>query len=281
MLPNVPFNLETLSIIFPYALSLSIVGIVESLLTAQLIDEMTETSSNKNRETMAQGLANVISGFFGGIAGCGMIGQSMVNLNYGGRGRLSSVVAGILMLSSMILFSDFVTKVPVVSLATVMVVVSLTTINWQSLKRFTQVPITDNLVMLTTVVIVVITHNLAYGVIAGTLLSAVFLGIKSSKISIHKQGTTYRVSGQLSFASATDFIESFNYYEAVDQITIDLTHARLWDESAVDAIDKVILRLHKNGVQATLVGLSPSCEILVEKCSIHNKAGSLNPKIGH
>lgn len=279
--PNVPFNFETLSIIFPYAISLSIVGIVESLLTAQLIDEITETPSQKNRETIAQGMANIVSGFFGGIAGCGMIGQSMVNLNYGGRGRLASAVAGTLMLGSMILFSDFVIKVPVVSLAAVMVVVSLTTINWQSLKRIPKVPLSDNLVMMTTVIIVVMTHNLAYGVVAGTLLSAIFQGIRSSKVYVSKQGSTYVVNGQLSFASATDFIQAFDYEDKAEAITIDLTHARLWDESAVDAIDKVIIRLHKNGIQTILIGMSPSCEMLIDKCAIHNKPGGLETVAGH
>lgn len=282
--PNVPLNLETLSIIFPYAISLSIVGIVESLLTAQLIDEMTETSSNKNRETVAQGLANIVSGFFGGIAGCGMIGQSMVNLNYGGRGRLASAVAGTLMLSSMILFSDFITKVPVVSLSAVMVVVSLTTINWQSLKRIKRVPLTDNIVMLTTVVIVVYTHNLAYGVVTGTLLSAIFLGIKSSKVQVNKidrNGIVYIVSGQLSFASCSDFIQAFDYQEKMKEVTIDFTNVRLWDESAVDAIDKVVIRLHKGGTKTHLIGLSPSCEALIEQCAIHNKPGSLEVVAGH
>ena len=281
MIPNVPFNLETLSIIFPYAISLSIVGIVESLLTAQLIDEITETSSHKNKETVAQGLANVVSGFFGGIAGCGMIGQSMVNLNYGGRGRLASAIAGSLMLGSMILFSRFVIKVPVVSLAAVMVVVSLTTINWQSFKRMHKVPLTDNVVMLTTVGIVVITHNLAYGVVAGTLLSAIFLGIKSSKVQVIKVDHTYMVSGQLSFASASDFIAAFDYQDEDKTITIDFTNARLWDESAVDAIDKVMLRLDKNGIEATLSGLSPSCKTLVDKCALHNKTDELKTVSGH
>lgn len=281
MIPNVPFNLETLSIIFPYAISLSIVGIVESLLTAQLIDEITETSSHKNKETVAQGLANVVSGFFGGIAGCGMIGQSMVNLNYGGRGRLASAVAGSLMLGSMILFSRFVIKVPVVSLAAVMVVVSLTTINWQSFKRMHKVPLTDNVVMLTTVGIVVMTHNLAYGVVAGTLLSAIFLGIKSSKVQVIKVDHTYMVSGQLSFASASDFIAAFDYQDEDKTITIDFTNARLWDESAVDAIDKVMLRLDKNGIEATLSGLSPRCKALVDKCALHNKTDELKTVSGH
>lgn len=284
IIPSVPFNLETLSIIFPYAVSLSIVGIVESLLTAQLIDEMTNTPSDKNRETIAQGLANIVSGFFGGIAGCGMIGQSMLNLSYGGRGRLASAVAGTLMLSSMILFSDFMVKVPVVSLAAVMVVVSLTTINWQSFKRMKCVPLSDNLVMITTVIIVVSTHNLAYGVVAGTLLSAIFFGIKSSKVYVDKidhNGIVYMITGQLSFASSSDFIQSFDYQEKVEEVTIDFTHVRLWDESAVDAVDKVVIRLHKNGIKTHLIGLSPACEALLEKCAIHNKPGGLEVISGH
>lgn len=281
ILPNVPFNLETLAIIFPYAISLSIVGIVESLLTAQLIDDLTETNSDKNRETVGQGLANIVSGFFGGIAGCGMIGQAMVNYNYGGRGRLSSVVAGTVLLVSMISFSSFVSQVPVIALAAVMVVVSISTVNWQALKRIHKVPLTDTLVMLVTVVIVVMTHNLAYGVVAGTLLSLLFLGLKSSSLDVTKEDGDYMVKGQLSFTTTSMFINSFDYQTNLNKVRIDFTNALIMDESAVDAIDKVVIKLHKLGVEAELVGLSPDCERLVEKLALHNKPGGLDMTPSH
>lgn len=281
ILPNVPFNLETLAIIFPYAISLSIVGIVESLLTAQLIDDLTETNSDKNRETVGQGLANIVSGFFGGIAGCGMIGQAMVNYNYGGRGRLSSVVAGTVLLVSMISFSSFVSQVPVIALAAVMVVVSISTVNWQAIKRIHKVPLTDTLVMLVTVVIVVMTHNLAYGVVAGTLLSLLFLGLKSSSLDVTKEDGDYMVKGQLSFTTTSMFINSFDYQTNLNKVRIDFTNALIMDESAVDAIDKVVIKLHKLGVEAELVGLSPDCERLVEKLALHNKPGGLDMTPSH
>lgn len=281
ILPNVPFNLETLAIIFPYAISLSIVGIVESLLTAQLIDDLTETNSDKNRETVGQGLANIVSGFFGGIAGCGMIGQAMVNYNYGGRGRLSSVVAGTVLLVSMISFSSFVSQVPVIALAAVMVVVSISTVNWQAIKRIHKVPLTDTLVMLVTVVIVVMTHNLAYGVVAGTLLSLLFLGLKSSSLDVTKEDGDYIVKGQLSFTTTSMFINSFDYQTNLNKVRIDFTNALIMDESAVDAIDKVVIKLHKLGVEAELVGLSPDCERLVEKLALHNKPGGLDMTPSH
>lgn len=281
ILPNVPFNLETLAIILPYAISLSIVGIVESLLTAQLIDDLTETNSDKNRETVGQGLANIVSGFFGGIAGCGMIGQAMVNYNYGGRGRLSSVVAGTVLLVSMISFSSFVSQVPVIALAAVMVVVSISTVNWQAIKRIHKVPLTDTLVMLVTVVIVVMTHNLAYGVVAGTLLSLLFLGLKSSSLDVTKEDGDYIVKGQLSFTTTSMFINSFDYQTNLNKVRIDFTNALIMDESAVDAIDKVVIKLHKLGVEAELVGLSPDCERLVEKLALHNKPGGLDMTPSH
>lgn len=279
-LPNLSLTLETLSIILPYAVSLSIVGIVESLLTAQLIDEMTDTSSNKNRETMAQGLANLVSGFFGGIAGCGMIGQSMVNLNYGGRGRFSSLVAGSFMLISMLLFSDFMAQIPVVALASVMLIVSITTINWQSLKRIRIVPFKDTCVMIVTVIIVVLTHNLAYGVVTGTILSLLLAGLNKSSLSIEKvmtDCTTYVVRGRLYFVTASDFMQLFDYQENTNVVFIDFTHVRVTDETAVDAIDKVISKYDKQGIKVELVGLSSSCELLVKKLSISPQ----NQMLGH
>ena len=284
LIPNIPFNLETLAIIFPYALSVSIVGIVESLLTAQLVDEMTQTDSDKNQECVGQGLANIVSGFFGGIAGCGMIGQTMVNMNYGGRGRLSSVVAGSLMLGSALLFSDFLVQIPIVALAAVMVVVSITTFNWESLRRLKHVPVSDTMTMLVTVIVVLGTHNLAYGVVAGCILSALFFVSKLSKINVtftDGEMPTFVVSGQLFFASTTTFMQALNQDIQTKEVCIDFSNVRIIDDSAVDAIDKVVIRYHQKGIKTTLVGLSDECQQLLDKLAVHNKPGGLTKTLSH
>ncbi len=273
--PQVPFNSETLSIIFPYALSVALVGIVESLLTAQLVDEMTDTPSNKNRECIGQGLANIGAGVFGGIAGCGMIGQTITNQTYGGRGRLSTFLAGVFMLGSIILLNRFVVQIPVIALASVMVVISFSTFNWKSLKRIKTVPITDTLVMLCTVAVVLFTHNLAFGVVAGTILSSLFFAGKMASVHVHKcdesEHATYKISGQLFFASTTSFIESFDYNIDSKRVDLHFHKAKIWDESAVDAIDKVISKYRKNEIKANIIGLSNTCAELVDKISTHKE----------
>ncbi len=273
-LPQVPFNSETLRIIFPYAVSVALVGIVESLLTAQLVDEMTDTPSNKNRECLGQGLANIGAGFFGGIAGCGMIGQTITNQTYGGRGRLSTLLAGVFMLGSIILLNQFVVQIPVVALASVMVVISFSTFNWKSLRRIKTVPVTDTIVMVCTVAVVLFTHNLAFGVVAGTVLSALIFAGKMSSIHVHKcqesKNATYKITGQLFFASTTSFIEAFDYNIDSDSVDLHFHKAKIWDESAVDAIDKVVLKYRKNKIKANIIGLSNTCVELVDKISTHN-----------
>ncbi len=280
LIPNVPFNMETLSIIFPYSISVALVGIVESLLTSQLVDDLTDTPSDKNRECVGQGLGNIVTGFFGGIAGCGMIGQTIINHNYGGRGRLSTLTAGTAMLFSIIILNRFVTQIPVVSLAAVMVVVAISTFNWGSIKRIAKVPKSDTLVMLSTVAVVLATHNLAYGVIVGIIISALAFASKVSEIDVKKNNANgyikYHVKGELFFASTTKFINSFDYNEKVNTIDIDFTNAKVWDESAVDAIDKVVTKYHKNNITTNLIGLSSSSLELVDNMTIHNKPGGLN-----
>lgn len=272
LIPNVPFNIETLQIILPYSISVALVGIVESLLTSQLIDELTDTPSNKNQECIGQGLANIGVGFFGGIAGCGMIGQTIINHNYGGRGRLSTLTAGTAMLFSVILLNKVVVKIPLVALASVMVVVAITTFNWGSIKRMKTIPKSDTLIMLSTVSVVLFTHNLAYGVIVGIIISALVFASKISEIDISKITTddslTYKIAGPLFFVSTSKFIESFDYKLKVPSINIDFTQGKICDESAVAAIDKVILKYHKIGVVVNLVGLSDSCLTLVNKVAI-------------
>lgn len=284
LIPNVPFNMQTLSIILPYSISVALVGIVESLLTAQLVDDLTDTPSDKNKECVGQGLGNLTAGFFGGIAGCGMIGQTMINNNYGGRGRLSTLAAGTSMLFSIIILNSFVVKIPVVSLAAVMVVVSFTTFNWNSLKRIKKVPLSDTLVMISTVVVVLATHNLAYGVVIGIIISAVLFASKISEIDVKKhevhEYVKYEVTGQLFFASTTKFISSFDYNEKIDTIDIDFSNVKVWDESAVDAIDKVVIKYAKNNIKTNLVGLSDSCLELINNMAIHDKLDNLEV-VGH
>ena len=274
-IPKIPFNLETISIIFPYSISVALVGIVESLLTAQLVDELTDTPSNKNRECVGQGLGNVVTGFFGGIAGCGMIGQTIINNTYGGRGRLSTLTAGTAMLFSIIILNRFVTKIPVVALASVMVVVAISTFNWGSIKRIKKVPKSDTLVMISTVVVVLLTNNLAYGVVVGIIISSIAFVSKISDINIEKKEVKgyvkYIVKGQLFFVSTTKFIDSFEYNEKTDTVDIDFTNARVWDESAVDAIDKVVIKYNKNNINVNLTGLNEKSLDLIDKIGTYNK----------
>ena len=280
LIPSVPFNISTLSIIFPYAISVALVGIVESLLTSQLVDELTDTPSNKNSECIGQGLGNLTCGFFGGIAGCGMIGQTIINNTYGGRGRLSTLLAGTFMLFSVIILNKFVTQIPVVALASVMVVVAISTFNWSSIKRISKVPKSDTLVMISTVIVVLLTQNLAYGVVVGIMISAIAFVSKISHINIKKYeengNITYKVNGQLFFVSTTKFIDSFNYNDKANVINIDFASCKVWDESAVDAIDKVIIKYNKNNIKINLIGLSKESLKLIDNMSTYNKLDNLD-----
>ncbi|MDM8128850.1 SulP family inorganic anion transporter [Paraclostridium benzoelyticum] len=284
LIPNVPVSLETLKIILPYSISLSIVGLVESLLTAQLLDDLTHTKSNKNRECMGQGVANVVSGLFGGMAGCAMIGQSIINFKSGGRGRLSTFVAGLFLMILIILLNKFVVIIPIAALISVMIVVSISTFDWESLKRLKIVPKTDSIVMISTVVVVLFTHNLAFGVIVGVILSALFFASKISEVHVEKfeksDVVEYKVSGQLFFSSTTSFINHFSFEEKSKTINIDLSNVRIWDESAVDCIDKLVFRFRKNDNNVNLVGMSTKCKEIIEQIGKHDKIECLD-SIGH
>ncbi len=282
LIPNVPFNLETLNIILPYALSVALVGIVESLLTAQLVDDLTDTDSNKNRECVGQGLANITAGFFGGIAGCGMIGQTIINNSYGGRGRLSTLVAGAAMLFSVIILNKFVVDIPVVALGAVMVVVAIKTFNFESIKRIKKVPLSDTIVMISTVAVVLFTHNLAYGVIVGIIISALAFASKISEVNVEKTSkdvVRYEVKGQLFFASTTKFIDSFDYTNDTNYVEIDFTNVKVWDESAVDAIDKVVMKYNKNNIKVELLGFSDSCIDMINSMTINYEIEKSNMAI--
>ncbi|WP_216828187.1 SulP family inorganic anion transporter [Alkalihalobacterium elongatum] len=269
LIPQIPLTLETLAIIFPYALALAIVGLLESLLTAQIVDDMTDTESDKNKESRGQGIANVITGFFGGMAGCAMIGQSVINVKSGGRGRLSALVAGVFLMILIVALGNLVVQIPMAALVGVMIMVSISTFDWNSVRTLHKVPRTDAAVMVVTVATVVITHNLAIGVFAGVILSAIFFAGKISKVNVSaeviNQKKTYYVQGQIFFASVTDFVAAFDYKENVIEVVIDLSQSHLWDDSAVGAIDKIKYKFEQNNIDVKIIGLNRDSTNLMNK----------------
>ncbi|MDB5560355.1 MAG: putative sulfate transporter YbaR [Enterovirga sp.] len=278
-LPDVPYTLETLRIILPYSLTLAAVGLLESLLTAQIVDDMTDTPSNKNRECMGQGVANMASAAFGGMGGCAMIGQSVINVSSGARGRLSTLVAGAFLLLLLVSLQDLLAVVPVAALTAVMIMVSLNTFSWRSLRQLRANPLSSSVVMLATVAVVVVTRDLAIGVLVGVLLSGVFFAGKvsrlsrvASELSADGRTRTYRITGQVFFASAGTFADSIDVIEPVERIVIDLHAAQFWDISAVAALDRIVLKARRNGRAVEVVGLNEASATLVERFGQHDKA---------
>lgn len=264
LFPDIPLNLETLRIIFPYSLALSIVGLLESLLTSQVLDDMTDTTSNKNREARGQGIANFITGFFGGMAGCALIGQSMINIKSGGRQRLSTFTAGVFLMFLIIVLGDVVVDIPMPVLVGVMIMVSMTTFNWSSFKFLKQAPKSEAFVMIITVAIILYTSNLAIGVVIGVILSALFFVAKISRVTVTRDMNVYKVEGPLFFASTTKFMRVFDNVEE-NVITIDFENSHLWDESAVGAILKVKHKLEQKGIKVNIQGLNSSSEQLYQQ----------------
>jgi sulfate permease, SulP family len=263
-LPDIPLNLETLKIILPYALALSVVGLLESLLTSQVLDDMTDTPSNKNTEARGQGIANFVNGFFGGMAGCALIGQSVINVKSGGRGRLSTLTSGVFLMFLIIVLGDIVAGIPMPVLVGVMIMVSATTFNWGSFKFLKQAPKSESIVMLLTVAIILYTHNLAIGVVVGVILSALFFVAKVSRVNVTYDKEEYKVKGPLFFASTTRFIQSFDNVSE-SEIIIDFENSQLWDESAVAAIIKVKQKLEQKDVTVHIRGLNSSSEQLYKQ----------------
>lgn len=277
--PDVPLTFETLQIIFPYSMALAVVGLLESMMTATIVDEMTDTASDKNRECRGQGIANIGSGLLGGMAGCAMIGQSMINVKSGGRTRLSTLLAGVFLLVMVVFMSDLIGTIPMAALVAVMIMVSISTFNWDSVFKIRDYPRSSNIVMIATVVVVVATHNLAYGVLTGVLLSALFFAHKighllyiDSRFDEATQTRTYQVTGQLFFASAEQFVNAFDFTASATQVVIDLQHAHLWDVTAVASLDKVVLKLRRNGMLVEVLGLNQASTTLVDQYGIHHKA---------
>lgn len=277
-IPDVPLNVETLRIIFPYSLALAIVGLLESLLTASIVDDMTDTESDKNRETRGQGVANIVAGLFGGMAGCAMIGQSVINVKSGGRGRLSTLVAGIFLMFLILVLGNIVVQIPMAALVGVMIMVSIGTFNWASIKGLAKTPVTDSIVMITTTVTTVFTHDLSKGVFAGIILSAIFFVAKISKVHVTSQiegdKKIYAVTGQVFFASVEELVKAIDFNGEVKKVEIDFTHAHIWDDSGVAAIDKIVLKLRNYGVTVQLSGLNKSSSNLIDRLAVHPKAGA-------
>lgn len=281
LFPQIPWTWETLMILLPYAIPLTIVGLLESLMTASIVDELTDTDSNKNQECVGQGVANLVAGSFGGMAGCAMIGQTVINVKSGGRGRLSTFAAGVLLLLMIVVLGEWVQQIPMAALVAVMIMVSIGTFNWGSLKEMRTHPKTSSLVMVTTVIAVVLTHNLAIGVGIGVLMSTVFFARRAALLvrigtSLDATGEhrTYHVQGNLFFVSAGTFLRAFNFREVLSKVTIDLTQAHFWDISSVGALDKVVLKFRRDGTEVELVGLNEASATLIAQVAIHDKAGA-------
>ncbi|MFT6590617.1 MAG: SulP family sulfate permease [Rhodoferax sp.] len=282
LLPEVPLNLETLQIIFPYATTLAVVGLLESMMTASIVDELTDTPSNKNRECMGQGLANITSGFIGGMAGCAMIGQSVINIKSGGRTRLSSLVAGVFLLLMVVFLGPWVKQIPMAALVAVMIMVSIGTFNWDSIRKLREHPSSSSFVMLTTVVVTVSTHDLAKGVFAGVLLSSIFFASKVGRMlrienasSVEGNVRTYNIVGQVFFASSETFLAAFDFKEAIAKVRIDVSRAQFWDITAVAALDKAVLKFRREGTEVEVIGLDQASATLMDKFAIHDKPGAV------
>lgn len=278
-LPQVPFNLETLRIILPYSLTLAIVGLLASFLTAALVDDLTDTPSDKNQEAKGQGIANIVTAFFGGMAGCGMIGQSVINVQSGGRGRLSTLSSGVFLLFAILVLKDWVKQMPMAALVAVMIMVSIGTFRWSSFKNMPRIPPTETIVMLTTMFVTIFTRNFALGVATGIVMSTVFFSRKIALLVfvdkvLSDDGThrIYKVAGQIFFLSKEEFLQSFDFRELVERVTIDLTQAHLWDQGAVEVVDKVVSKFRRNGTEVEVVGLNQASATLFDRLAINKES---------
>ncbi|KAF3981281.1 MAG: SulP family inorganic anion transporter [Methylococcales symbiont of Hymedesmia sp. n. MRB-2018] len=285
--PEVPLTLETLLIILPYSVPLAVVGLLESLMTATIVDDLTDTSSDKNRECKGQGIANIGAGLLGGMAGCAMIGQSIINVKSGGRGRLSTMVAGCFLLLMVVFLDEWIKQIPMAALVAVMIMVSIGTFSWESIINLKQHPLSANIIMAVTVVVVVWTHNLALGVFVGVLLASLFFANKishfmyvSSALNNATETRIYNVHGQVFFNSADRFVAEFDFKEVIDNIIIDLTHAHFWDISAVSALDKVVIKFRREGAEVRLIGLNQASSTIIDRFGIHDDPEEIEKVMG-
>ncbi|TMV89719.1 SulP family inorganic anion transporter [Thioclava sp. BHET1] len=274
LIPDVPFNFETLRIILPYSVGVAVVGLIESLMTQNVVDERTDTQSDRRQECYGQGVANFFTGFIGGMAGCAMIGQTGINISSGARKRLSTLTAGVALLFFCVVLGEWVGRIPMPALVAVMIMVSIGTFSWASLGQLRTMPMSSNIVMLATVGFVVATHNLAIGVLVGVLLSGIFFAGKIAKMTeitsrySEEHGLrTYYIKGQIFFATVEEFGRAFDFHEKLDRVVIDLTHAHIWDISSVSALDRAVGKFKLHGTDVKVVGMNSATETLIDRLS--------------
>ena len=312
LIPDIPLNFETLAIIFPYSLTLMVVGLLESLMTATIVDDLTDTNSDKRRECIGQGTANIATGFIGGMAGCAMIGQSVINIKSGGRGRLSTLIAGVVLLLMVVFLADWVSQIPMAALVAgvvllimvvflgdlvaqipmaalvaVMIMVSIGTFDWSSIRKLREHPPSSSVVMIATVVVVVATHDLARGVLVGVLLSGIFFAHKvgrvlriDSRTDDHGRVRSYQVVGQVFFASAGTFMAGFDFKEVIERVRIDVSRAHFWDITAIDALDRAVIKFRREGTEVEIAGLDEASKTLVDRFAIHDKPDAVERLMG-
>lgn len=285
LIPDVPWTLDTVQIIAPYALAMALVGLLESLMTAKLVDDITDSHSDKTREGWGQGVANIVTGLFGGMGGCAMIGQTMINVKVSGaRTRISTFLAGVFLLILVVGLGGLVARIPMAALVAVMIMVSVGTMDWHSIapKTLRRMPIAETTVMLVTVVVTVATHNLAYGVIAGVLTAMVAFAQRvahfTEVVKVHESDTdhdgdidtrVYKVRGELFFASSNDLVHQFDYLGDPHNIVIDMSEAHIWDASTVATLDAVTTKYAAKGKHVEIIGLNPASEARHERLSGH------------
>jgi SulP family sulfate permease len=277
-LPHVPLSLETLRIILPYSLTMAAVGLLESMMTAQIVDDMTHSEGDRRRECMGQGGASIVAALFGGMGGCAMIGQTVINVSSGGRTRLSTFTAGAFLLFLLAVLGPWVGRIPMPALVAVMIMVSIGTFSWNSIANIRRHPPTSSVVMLVTVVTVVATRDLSLGVLAGVLLSGIFFAGKVQRMFAVVRDeadctATYRVTGQIFFASVDRFTRAFAATEAAPSVVIDVSAAHFWDISGVGALDKIVGRLRMAGKQVEVIGYNRASADLVDRFALHDKTG--------
>lgn len=273
LIPDIPLNFETLKIIFPYAITFATVGLLETMMTTTIVNEVTQTEADRHKECRGQGIANMVSGFMGGMAGCAMIGQSIINVSSGARTRLSTLVAGVFLLCLVVFFKDGLTYIPMAALVSIMIMVAFTTFNWDSVKNFSKHPKQSNIVMLTVVVIVLATHNLALGVITGVLLSALFLvnklenAVKVQSELFNNSTRKYTIHGQIFFSSSSKFYQFFDFNESIENVIIDLTHSHIWDMTSVTMLNNIQAKFSNRGVKVEVIGMNEASTTLVDRMS--------------
>lgn len=273
LLPEIPLNLETLQIILPYSFTLATVGLLESMMTTTVIDEVTGTEGDRHQECRGQGMANIVSGFMGGMAGCAMIGQSIINVSSGARTRLSTLVAGAFLLCLVVFLKDWLAYIPMAALVAIMIMVSFTTFQWGAIKQFGKHPLEFNTVMIAVIIVVLATHNLALGVFVGVLLSALFFINKLERTVhvstyLHKPNSrSYIISGQIFFSSTEKFYQFFDFKEKLDHVELDLAHAHIWDVTSVNMLNNVIQKFKAQGIDVTVIGLNEASSTLIDRFS--------------